>query len=53
MIDVKDVVKTYKNGNLELTVLKGLNLGQKRRVCRIYGTKWKWKIYSYEHFGLS
>ena len=30
MIDVKDVVKTYKNGNLELTVLKGLNLSVKK-----------------------
>ena len=30
MIDVKDIVKTYKNGNLELTVLKGLNLSVKK-----------------------
>ena len=29
MIDVKDVVKTYKNGSLSLTVLKGLNLSVK------------------------
>ncbi len=26
MIEVKDIVKTYKNGSLSLTVLKGLNL---------------------------
>jgi len=30
MIDVKNIVKTYKNGNLELTVLKGLNLSVKK-----------------------
>ena len=29
MIEVKDIVKTYKNGNLSLTVLKGLNLSVK------------------------
>ena len=29
MIDVSDIVKTYKTGHLELTVLKGLNLSVK------------------------
>ena len=29
MIEVKDIVKTYKNGSLSLTVLKGLNLSVK------------------------
>ena len=29
MIEVKDIVKTYKTGNLSLTVLKGLNLSVK------------------------
>ena len=29
MIDVSNIVKTYKTGNLELTVLKGLNLSVK------------------------
>ena len=29
MIEVKDIVQTYKNGNLSLTVLKGLNLSVK------------------------
>ena len=29
MIDVSDIVKTYKTGQLELTVLKGLNLSVK------------------------
>ena len=31
MIEVKDIVKTYKTGNLSLTVLKGLNLSVKER----------------------
>ena len=29
MIEVKDIVKTYKTGSLSLTVLEGLNLSVK------------------------
>ena len=29
MIEVSDIVKIYKTGHLELTVLKGLNLSVK------------------------